>query len=103
MTTVPPGPTETKSHKVPFTLVESHTSADTVKCLEEMLARAEEGELIGLAFAAMFKFRGFTVNATGEAIRNPTFSRGMANALDDFLAARVVAAKKTLRKGSAES
>lgn len=99
MTMQPTGPTD----RVPFTLVEGQTSSDTVKCLEEMLARAREGELIGIAFAAMFKFRGFTVNATGEAIRNPTFARGMAAALDDFLAAHVGSAKRAMRKENSES
>ena len=75
----------------PFRLVSDDLSFDTVEALEELLVQAKSGELIGMVFAAMYKgkTKQFIVNATGEAYRNPTFSRGMVAALDDALAREV--------------
>lgn len=76
--------------KAPFRLhVISGASQDTVACLRDLLARAERGEVIGVAYAAMHKRRKYTVHACGEAARNPTFARGMVGALSDDLAQRV--------------
>lgn len=71
--------------KPPFRLVSRAVSHDTVRALESMLEAARGGELIGMAYAAMFRERKYLVNATGEAYRNPTFSRGMLRDLDDEL------------------
>lgn len=75
----------------PFQLVAINggVSRDTIACLRELLKRAENGEVIGVAYAAMYKHRKYTVNACGEADRNPTFARGMVAALGDELAQRV--------------
>lgn len=74
----------------PFRLVAlDGVSRDTVSCLRELLARAERGEVIGVAYAAMHRRRKYTVHACGEADRNPTFARGMVDALSDELAKRV--------------
>lgn len=75
--------------KAPFILVPDSLPNDTIACLEQLLEHARRGEVIGLAFAAMLKKRGFIVNSSGEAHRNPTFSRGMLRALDDKLGQRV--------------
>lgn len=75
--------------KAPFILVPDEISNDTVKSLEQLLEHAKRGEVIGVAFAAMLKRRGFIVNSSGEAHRNPTFSRGMLRALDDKLGDRI--------------
>ena len=64
-------------------------SHDTVACLRDLLARAERGEVIGVAYAAMHQRRRYTVHTCGEAARNPTFARGMVDALGDELAKRV--------------
>lgn len=72
--------------KPPFRLVGDQLSHDTIKCLEELLAYAKEGRLIGIAFAALYKERVYIVNAAGEAYRNPTFARGLIAELDDELA-----------------
>lgn len=74
--------------KPPFGLVPDRLSDDTVECLEQLLNEARKGEVIGLAFAAMLKRRAYIVNAAGEALRNPTFARGMVAALDDELGQR---------------
>lgn len=58
---------------------------DTIDCLRALLSRAEAGEIVGLAYAAMATRRGFIVNTAGEAHRNPTFARGMVRAIDDEL------------------
>lgn len=66
-------------------------SRDTVECLRVLLQAAENGEVIGVAYAAMHKKRRYTVHTCGEAHRNPTFCRGMLAALDDELGYRVKA------------
>lgn len=73
----------------PFRLVPDNISHDTIEALQELLASARAGELIGIAFAAMLKRRGYIVDSAGEAYRNPTFSRGMIGALDDHFRSRV--------------
>lgn len=73
----------------PFGLVQQPISHDTVKALKELLEDAERGEVIGLAFAVMYKGRDYIVDTAGEAHRSPTFARGMVQALDDHLMGRV--------------
>lgn len=68
-----------------FHLVQDGLSSDTVKALELMLEEARTGDLIGIAYVAMYRRREYTASATGEARRNPTFTRGMLAALDDVL------------------
>lgn len=75
--------------KPPFVLVPDTLSNDTVECLEQLLEHAQAGSIVGIAFCAMLKRRGYIVNSAGEAHRNPTFSRGMALALLDQLGTRV--------------
>lgn len=72
-----------------FTLVPDHISHDTVECLKMLLKQARQGEIIGLAYAAMLKQRSYVVNTAGEAYDSPTFTRGMVAALDDQLAGRI--------------
>jgi len=74
--------------KPPFTLIPDSLSHDTERALEQLLDMARTGELIGVAFAAMLKRRKYFVNTAGEAHRNPTFARGMVQALDDELGQR---------------
>jgi hypothetical protein len=71
--------------KGPYQLVQNGFSDDTVKALETLLADAKAGKVIGLAFVAMYRRREYTASATGEARRNPTFTRGMLAALDDLM------------------
>lgn len=70
----------------PFHLVQNHVSSDTVECLENLLAEAREGKILGAAFCVMYKGREFIADATGEARRNPVFTRGMVAFLDDQIA-----------------
>lgn len=73
----------------PFTLVPDTISTDTVEALEQLLAGAREGKVIGLAFGVMLRDRLYYVNTAGEAHRNPGFSLQMTRMLDDQLVARV--------------
>jgi len=74
--------------KPPFRLLRDPVSSDTVAALEQLLAAAKRGEVIGMAYAAMLKSRRFVVNTTGEPHRNPTFALGMVRILDDELVER---------------
>jgi hypothetical protein len=75
--------------KPPFFLVPDTISNDTVECLQQLLAYAKKGEVIGVGFVAVLKQRNYIANTAGEAHRNPTFTRGMVAALDDQLALRI--------------
>jgi hypothetical protein len=74
-----------------FTLVPDAISKDTVACLRALLRLAEEGQLIGIAFAAMLKKsrnrKTAIVNTAGECHKSRIFTRGMVRDLDDFLRA----------------
>lgn len=72
-----------------FQLVPDRTPPDVVEALEELCRQAKKGELIGIAFCAMYKRKAFIVDTAGECRRNPTFTRGMMRALDDRLATSV--------------
>ena len=76
--------------KSPFILLNEAVSHETVDCLHIMLRQAKDGELIGIAYAAMFRRRGYIVNTAGEAHRSPTYTRGMLLALDDKLSIRTL-------------
>lgn len=73
----------------PFSLIPDTISTDTVECLDELLAMARAGEVIGIAYVAMLKRRKYIVNAAGEAYRNPTFTLGMIQVLNSELGQRV--------------
>lgn len=61
-------------------------SKDTIDVLEQLLADAQAGRLIGLAYIATYCAREYTADVTGEARRNPVTTRGMLQELDDKLA-----------------
>lgn len=75
--------------KPPFYLIPDVVSKDVVVALQELLASARRGHLIGFGFVAMYKDRSYITNTAGEADRNPTFTRGMIKALDDELAKKI--------------
>lgn len=72
----------------PFRFVGAEPSGDTIAVLNELLKAAKAGDLIGVAFAAMYKRREYLVGYTGECARNPTFARGMVSDLHDDLGRR---------------
>ena len=77
------------TRRQPFALVPDAISHDTIACLKELLARAKAGEVLGIAYVAMLRRRQYIADAAGECHRNPTFARGMVQALDDELGLRV--------------
>lgn len=77
------------THQQPYRLVTEAFSRDTVEALRELLAHAEAGEVVGIAFVAMYRRRRFITEMAGECHRNPVFARGMVAALDDCLAERM--------------
>lgn len=80
--------------KRPFRLITlPDVSVETVQCLRALLAQAEAGDVLGVAYCAMHKRRHYTIHTCGEAHKNPTFALGMAQVLSDDLAERVRAGK----------
>lgn len=65
----------------------STTPLDVVEALERLLWEAKhgDGELIGLAWAVVYRRRRFAVDTAGEARRDPIYTRGMLRVLDDQL------------------
>jgi len=49
-----------------------YRNRDTVKALEDMLARAKRGEIRGLCFAYKIDDRNHGIGLTGEYITDPT-------------------------------
>jgi len=66
-------------------VVKDRVSQETIEVLSELLEHARRGEVIGIAFAAMYKQRKFIVHTAGEACREPIFTVGML----DFLSYKV--------------
>jgi hypothetical protein len=62
-----------------------------VRELRNLLNQAVSGELIGVAFVAMYGDRqgGYIVDTVGEAYSCPTYARGCVQALDDILKDKV--------------
>jgi hypothetical protein len=56
-------------------------SHDTIAALESLLARARDGEIIGLAYVALARQKNYVVDTAGEARRDPTFALGMVQIL----------------------
>lgn len=69
----------------PFRLVPDQLSHDTVETLRTLLKQAEDGLIIGVAFAVMYRGRFFVASTTGECFRNPIWSIGMVGLLDQKL------------------
>lgn len=75
--------------KAPLVLIPDTVSNETIKCLETLLYQAKKGAVVGIAFTAIVKGRGYIANSAGEAFRDPTFSIGMCNVLIKKLLLRV--------------
>ena len=86
MTACPPARSAARVLRlVPRRPAERSVSADTVDALEQLLARARQGDVVGLALAYLMPDSRYAVDTTGECARDPTFARGMVCALDDEL------------------
>jgi len=77
-----------KTSKV-LRLVESFRSADTIAALEDLLARARAGEIVGLVYAAIEPQRSYVADTAGEATRDLTYALGMVRVLDKLIASRI--------------
>lgn len=66
-------------------LVRPCKSEDLVRALEDRLAEARAGRLIGIAYVAMYKTFDYGVDIAGETKRCPTLTRGMLHLLDEEL------------------
>lgn len=73
---------------MPYRLVSDQLSGDTVEALETLLRHARQGEIIGVAFCAMYRRKEYIVNTAGEARRSPTFASGMVEQLQRFVSQR---------------
>lgn len=69
----------------PLTRVPDALSHDTIECLRTLLAEAERGYVLGLAFAALLKGRLYVVNVSGECHEERVTARGMVSDLHDKL------------------
>jgi hypothetical protein len=70
---------------VAYTLIPDAISRDVVQALVELLEAAQEGQITGLAFAAVLKGRRYVVDCAGTCYSDPTLTRGVLAALDDEL------------------
>ena len=73
----------------PLVLIPDTVSNETVAALETLLYQAKKGVVVGIAFTAIIKGRGYIANSAGEAYRDPTFSIGMCASLVKKLLMRV--------------
>lgn len=74
-----------------YQLARDAISHDTVEALEDLLASAKTGELVGIVFGVMLKRRRYMVNSAGEARRDPTFALGMCQMMSAEMRALVTA------------
>ena len=75
--------------KPPFKLVAEDFPHDVREVLTRLLAHADEGQIYGIAFVAMYKGRRVIADAAGECERNPIYSRGLVAVLDDYFRDRM--------------
>jgi len=68
-----------------YTLINSTTNHDTIQTLDQLLQQARDASVVGVATVVILRERRYLVSVTGEAYRNPTFTRGALAALDDEL------------------
>ena len=66
-------------------LLPDKISHDLIEALEELLAGAKAGQIVGLAFTAVLKRQRYIANIAGTCVRNLTHARGMLCALSDEL------------------
>lgn len=62
---------------------------DCIDELRNLLARAERGDLTGIAYVEMNNGRSYRVRAAGLAYENPTFCLGMVEVLKNYVLERV--------------
>jgi len=68
--------------------LDDRLSGDSVEALEFLLAKARNGEVVGLAYIAQLKRKRFVVDTAGAANIDPIQFIGMASMLTDDLIRR---------------
>ena len=66
-------------------LLHDKVSHDLIDAIEDLLAGAKAGQIVGLTFCAVLKRQRYIVNIAGTCVRNLTHARGMLCALSDQL------------------
>ncbi|ADE14121.1 hypothetical protein Nhal_0948 [Nitrosococcus halophilus Nc 4] len=64
------------------------TSQGTIKTLEDLLGRAREGQLIGVAFVGILRGRRPIKGFSGHSAQDPYFTMGVMQGLSEDLLAR---------------
>lgn len=72
-----------------LTLVKNAVSEETIATLERLLAEAQAGELVGIAYVVI-STSGYSQGFAGDVRQYPIFTRGMLQCLDDELAKLVL-------------
>lgn len=72
-------------NNTPFQLVPEQISHDTTEALRVLHAHAQEGKIIGVTFAAMYRGRFFVADSAGECYQNPVWTLGMLDILKSKL------------------
>ena len=77
-----------------LSLAPTAVSPETIEACRMLYESALRGEIIGLAVVAMLPGNRFFVDAAGEAVRDPTLTRGKLLSLDDALRELVAARRE---------
>lgn len=75
--------------KAPIRIVAAAPEHDTIDVLRRLLREAETGELIGVAFTALYAGRQWVSGTTGEAERDLARAAGLVHAHSAALAHRL--------------
>lgn len=70
-----------------YQLIKANTSPDAATVVEQIYGLSKAGDLRGILGAVLVKRGRFFVFCAGDALRNPTFARGMTLSIDDELRA----------------
>lgn len=73
----------------PLRVVPGIACAESIRTLERMLEAARAGRLVGLAYCAVQRSGGYSVDFVGLARRDLTRTRGMVCALDDEIGVQI--------------
>lgn len=68
-------------------LVQPVVDSETVGTLEKLLVDAKAGRVVGLAYVALHHGPDYSGDVVGRAKAHPLFTRGIAAALGDLVAA----------------
>ncbi len=79
---------------MPYQLISTTLSKDTIEACEQLLESARAGNVIGLGVVVVLRGRRFLVDVIGEANRDPIFTRGALHALDDCLREHIANGRK---------